>query len=80
MSGFISSRHNLNIIRYADETALKVDLGVKLKELLDNVVDEFKKKKRKEELNVNYKKTDCEIYSKKTNPRYGLFTACLLRT
>ena len=44
LPGLVVGGHNINNIRYADDTVLIADSEEKLKELLDKVVEESKNK------------------------------------
>ena len=44
LPGLVVGGHNINNIRYADDTVLIADLEEKLKELLDKVIEESKNK------------------------------------
>ncbi|XP_042883267.1 uncharacterized protein LOC122260182 [Penaeus japonicus] len=62
MPGFILGGHNINNLRYADDTVLIAESRDNLQELLDKVIEESKKKG----LTINCKKTECMVVSKKT--------------
>ncbi|XP_037794114.1 uncharacterized protein LOC119589587 [Penaeus monodon] len=62
LQGFVIGGHNMNNIRYADDTVLISESEGKLQELLDKVVEESAKKG----LTINCKKTECLVVSKKT--------------
>ncbi|MGX9987587.1 reverse transcriptase domain-containing protein [Soonwooa purpurea] len=68
LPGFIIGGHNLNNIRYADDTVLIADTEKKLQELLQKVAKESAGKG----LSINYKKTECMVISKKTNQKCTL--------
>jgi len=53
MPGFVIGGHNVNNIRYADDTVLLAESQEKLQDLLDKVVDTSRKKG----LTINCKKT-----------------------
>lgn len=61
--GFINGRHSLNI-RYADDMVVITDTERKLHKLLQKVVKESVKKG----LNINCKKTECMVVSKRNRP------------
>ena len=61
LQGFVVGGHNMNNLRYADDTALTSDSAEKLQKLLDKVVEESRKKG----LTINCKKTECMVVSKK---------------
>jgi len=64
MPGFVIGGHNVNNIRYADDTVLLAESQEKLQDLLDKVVDASRKKG----LTINCKKTECMVVSKRTSP------------
>ncbi len=68
LPGFIIGGHNLNNIRYADDTVLIADTEKKLQNLLQKVAKESEKKG----LSINYKKTECMVISKRMSPKCDL--------
>ncbi|GFS16711.1 retrovirus-related Pol polyprotein LINE-1 [Elysia marginata] len=62
MEGLKIGGHNINNIRYADDTVLTADSEEKLQELLNKVVEESKNKG----LELNRKKTESMIMKRKT--------------
>ena len=60
--GFVIGGHNMNNLRYADDTVLISESEDKLQELLRKVIEESEKKG----LTINCKKTECMVVSKKT--------------
>ena len=63
MEGLKIGGHNINNIRYADDTVLTADSEEKLQELLNKVVEESKNKG----LELNSKKTESMIITRKTS-------------
>ncbi|GFR80495.1 catenin (Cadherin-associated protein), alpha 3 [Elysia marginata] len=63
MEGLKIGGHNINNIRYADDTVLTVDSEEKLQELLNKVVEESKNKG----LELNSKKTESMVITRKTS-------------
>ncbi|GFS23497.1 lactation elevated protein 1-like [Elysia marginata] len=63
MEGLKIGGHNINNIRYADDTVLTADSEEKLQELLNKVVEETKNKG----LELNSKKTESMIITRKTS-------------
>ena len=61
LPGLVVGGHNINNIRYADDTVLIANSEEKLKELLEKVVEESKNKG----LSINCKKTECMVVSRK---------------
>ena len=55
-------------IRYANNTVLIAESKKELQDLLDNVVEESKKKG----LTINCKKTECMVVSRRESPTYAL--------
>eukprot|EP00795_Rhopilema_esculentum_P009669 gene9669-biopygen2063 len=69
MQEFIIGGHNMNNLRYADDTVLISESAEKLQELLDRVVAESRKKG----LTINCKKTECMVVSKQLEkPQFTL--------
>ncbi|GFS23270.1 retrovirus-related Pol polyprotein from type-1 retrotransposable element R2 [Elysia marginata] len=69
MKGLKIGGHNINNIRYADDTVLTADSEEKLQELLNKVVEESKNKG----LELNSKKTESMIITRKTSiPKCGM--------
>ena len=69
MEGLKIGGHNINNIRYADDTVLTADSEEKLQELLNIVVEESENK----ELELNSKKTESMIITRKTSiPKYEI--------
>ncbi|GFR85200.1 retrovirus-related Pol polyprotein LINE-1 [Elysia marginata] len=63
MEGLKIGGHNINKLRYADDTVLTADSEEKLQELLNKVVEESKNKG----LKLNSKKTESMIITRKTS-------------
>lgn len=68
LTGFITDGHNLNNIRYEDDTVLIADMERKLQKLLQKVVKESDKKGQ----SINCKKTECMVVSKRISPKCKL--------
>ena len=69
MEGLKIGGHNINNIRYADDTVLTADSEEKLQELFNKVVEESENK----ELELNSKKTQSMIITRKTSiPKYEI--------
>ena len=69
MEGLKIGGHNINNIRYADDTVLTADSEEKLQELLNKVVEESENKG----LELNSKKTESMIITRKTSiPKYEI--------
>jgi len=60
LQGFLIGGHNLNNLRYADDTVLIAESEEKLQEILDKVVEASEKKG----LTINCRKTECMVISK----------------
>ena len=69
MEGLKIGGHNINNIRYADDTVLTADSEEKLQELLNKVVEESENKG----LELNSKKTESMMITRKTSiPKYEI--------
>ena len=69
MEGLKIGGHNINNIKYADDTVLTADSEEKLQELLNKVVEESENKG----LELNSKKTESMIITRKTSiPKYEI--------
>ena len=66
--GFVVGGHNINNLRYADDTVLMAESENDLQRLLDIVVEQSKKKG----LYINCKKTECMVVCKRERPRCRL--------
>ena len=71
LQGFSIGRHNINNLRYADDTVLLAELEEKLQDLLNKVIVESKESKKKG-LTIDCKKTECLVVSKKKSPKCRL--------
>ena len=63
--GFIVGGHNINNLRFADNTVLITESEALLQELLDKVIEESRKKG----LTINCKKTECLVVRKREGNR-----------